>query len=191
MIPVDPATLAQGLRCFVYARSDGPGSGPDGQEPWLLGVLPGGGLELPGEDWPGNTDPADAALRAVARLTGRTPRLVAPPVPPLGQAGVTAPMYPPPWWIRSPDSGPYETEYEYVMTLAGDPPAGLAWVELAAARAAAHAEDDENLHLATALGAVLEPLLAERITPSVVRAMTVGYSRRGVGRPTSRAAAPW
>ncbi|MFD9539198.1 hypothetical protein [Streptomyces sp. NPDC060022] len=188
MIPVDAAP-AQGLRCFVYARSPGPG--PDGRRSWLLGVLPGGGLELPSEDWPGSSDPADAALHAVARLTGRAPRLVAPPVPPLGQAGVSEPMFPPPWWIRAPHSGPYETEYEYVMTLPGAPPAGLAWVELADAQARAHAEDDENLHLATALGTVLESLLEETITPSVVRAMTVGYSRRGVGRPRSRAAAPW
>ncbi|MET7369051.1 hypothetical protein ABZS61_24990 [Streptomyces sp. NPDC005566] len=188
MIPVDAVIPAQGLRCFVYARDHGPG--PDGRGPWLLGVLPGG-LELPGADRPGDTDPADAALDAVARLTGRAPRLVAPPVPPLGQAGVAEPVDPPPWWIRSSDSGPYETEYEYLMTLPGDPPAGLAWVELAVARAAAHAEDDENLHLAAALGTVLEPLLEKRITPSVIRAMTVGNSRRGVGRPRSRAAAPW
>lgn len=71
MIPVDAAAPAQGLRCFVYARSVGPG--PDGRRPWLLGVLPGGGLELPSEDWPGSADPADAAVQAVARLTGRVP----------------------------------------------------------------------------------------------------------------------
>ncbi|MBT2525867.1 hypothetical protein J7E91_10555 [Streptomyces sp. ISL-99] len=187
MIPVHADAL--GLRCFVYARTPGPGR--DGRQPWLLGVLPGGGLELPSERLAGDTAPADAALRAVARLTGRAPRLVIPPVPPLGQPGAAEPVFPPPWWIRAPHSGPYETEYEYVMTLPGAPPAGLAWMELAVARARAHAEDDENLHLGTALGTVLEPLLEGKITPSVIRAMTLGHSRRDVGRPRSSAAAPW
>ncbi|MEV1048928.1 hypothetical protein [Streptomyces sp. NPDC049916] len=189
MTAVDAAP-ALGLRCFVYARGSRPGT--DGPGPWLLGVLPGGGLELPSEPWPGGSDPADAALATVDRLTGRAPRLVAPPVPPLEQAGFGAPMFPPPWWVRAPHAGPYETEYEYVMVLPDAPPGGgLVWVELADARARAEAEDDENLHLATALGTVLEQLLDERITPAVVRAMTAGFSRRGVGRPRNVSAVQW
>lgn len=187
MTPVDAASPVRGLRCFVYARTPG----ADGPPSWLLGVLPGGGLVVPSARWLGDTAPADTALRAVARLTGREPRLVAPPSPPLGQSGEPVPVFPPPWWIRSPDSGPYETEYEYVMVLPGAPPAGLAWVELPVARAHADAEDDENLHLATALGAVLDSLLERRITPGVVRSMTAGYSRRGVGQARSRAPEPW
>ncbi|MGX1883256.1 hypothetical protein [Streptomyces sp. NPDC055287] len=187
MTPVHAAAPVLGLRCFVYVRTPG----PDARQPWLLGVLPGGGLELPSEHLPGDADPADAALGAVARLTGRAPCLVIPPVPPLGQPGAAGAVFPPPWWIRAPHSGPYESEYEYVMTLPGAPPGGLDWLELAVARARAHAEDDENLHVATALGTVLEPLLEGQITPSVVRALTLGHSRRGVGRPRSAAAAPW
>ncbi|MFE2878362.1 hypothetical protein ACFXG6_30040 [Streptomyces roseus] len=171
MTPLRTAPNSSALRCFVYARTPGaPGT------QWLLGVLPGDPPRLPHAALPRGADPADGAAQAVRRLTGRTPRPVAPPVPPLEAAWPgTA------WWLRAPHRGPYEAEYEYVMTLPGAPPAGLAWLDPAHARL--RAPHDEDMRLAAALGAVMDVLLAGRITPDVVRAMTLGHSRRAVGRP--------
>ncbi|MEV6582868.1 hypothetical protein AB0M92_32445 [Streptomyces sp. NPDC051582] len=177
-----PATApkSSALRCFVYARTPGTPGTPG--TPWLLGVVPGDSPQLPhavlshGADPADTADAADAAAEAVRRLTGRTPLPVTPPVPPLESAGPAAA-----WWLRAPHRGPYETEYEYVMTLPGPPPAGLAWLD--PALAGLHDPHDENLRLAAALGAVMDALLAGRITPEVIRAMTLGHSRRSVGRP--------
>ncbi|KMO96001.1 hypothetical protein [Streptomyces roseus] len=165
------------LRCFVYARNPGaPGDPATSGTPWLLGVLPGDPPQLPHAVLPEGADPAEAAAEAVRRLTGRTPQPVTPPVPPLEAAGPgTA------WWLRAPHKGPYESEYEYVMTLPGAPPAGPAWLDPALARL--RAPHDEDMRLAAALGAVMDALLAGRITPDVIRAMTLGHSRRAVGRP--------
>ncbi|MER5730561.1 hypothetical protein ABT084_19890 [Streptomyces sp. NPDC002138] len=170
------------VRCYVYART--PGQGTDGGPgPWLYGVLPGGALTLPHAPVSGADDPAAAASAAVRRLTGRIPRLLAPPVPSLAGAG-------PAWWIRSPRGGPYASEHEYVMILPGAPPPGLDWpapgdAGTPAAGGPAHPAG-ANLRLAAALGAVLEPLLAGRHTADVVRAMTLGHSRRDVGPPRPR-----
>lgn len=171
------APNSSALRCFVYARTPGTaGTAVTPGTQWLLGVLPGEPPRLPHAVLPYGADPADAAAEAVRRLTGRTPRPVMPPVPPLEAAGPgTA------WWLRAPHGGPYETEYEYVMTLPGAPPAGLVWLDPELARL--RAPHDEDVRLAGALGAVMDALLAGRITPDVIRAMTLGHSRRAVGRP--------
>ncbi|MDJ0381539.1 hypothetical protein [Streptomyces sp. G-G2] len=175
------------VRCYVYART--PGTGKDTgtgvpPAPWRVGVLPGGALTLPHAPVSGAGGRAEAASALVRALTGRVPRLIAPPVPPLEAAGAA-------WWIRSPRAGPYESEHEYVMVLPGAPPSGLDWLGPTAARATRPHPllQDENLRLAAALGAVLDPLIAGLSTPGVIRAMTLGHSRRDVGQP--RLLAQW
>ncbi|MEE1783415.1 hypothetical protein PUR71_10880 [Streptomyces sp. SP17BM10] len=190
MSPARTASDGRAVRCYVFARA----SGTDAGHAWLLGLLPGTGTGptagLPGEHVPDGTDPAAAALHAVSRLTGTTASRVTPPVSPLERpwtAGTVRPTVPP-WWVRASEDGPYGTEYEYVLTVPGAPPAGLRWLTPAAARARAHPQD-ENLRLAAALGGVMEELVGGRITPAVIRAMTVGHSRRGLGGP--RTAPEW
>ncbi|MFD7033248.1 hypothetical protein ACFWAR_35005 [Streptomyces sp. NPDC059917] len=164
------------VRCYVYARTPGAGPGaPAG--PWRVGVLPGGTHALPHAPLTAAADPAAAAAALVRELTGRVPRLVAPPVPPLEGAGAA-------WWTRSPHGGPYAREHEYVMVLPGPPPPGLDWLAPTPERPLLR---DENLRLAAALGSVLETLLAGRTDPAVMRAMTFGHSRRDVGPPRPRA----
>ncbi|MET9699656.1 hypothetical protein ABZY31_22415 [Streptomyces sp. NPDC006529] len=161
------------VRCYVYARAPAP-SGGGRPGPWLAGMLPGGAAVLPHAPVSRGDDPA-AAAALVARLTGRTPRLLAPPVPPLPGAGSA-------WWIRAPRGGPYASEHEYVMTLPGTPPPGLEWRD-PRDPPAADPRPAPALALALALGAVLDALIAGRHTAGVLRAMTLGHSRRDVGPP--------
>lgn len=180
MNPVRTATDGRAVRCYVFARA----TGADAGQAWLLGLRSGTGTGPPCEPVPDGTDPAAVALHAVSRLTGTGASRVIPPVSPLERpwaAGTVRPTAPP-WWVRAPQDGRYEIEYEYVLTVPGPPPAGLRWLTPAAARARAHPQD-ENLPLAAALGEVMEALVGGRITPAVIRAMTLGHSRRGLGGP--------
>ncbi|MEU9580292.1 hypothetical protein [Streptomyces chilikensis] len=171
----------RGHRDYVYARRPTRSGRPG---PWLLGLvadvpprLPGGPLEEAG-------DPGEQARRAVRRLTGRDPRLLAPPVPPFEDAGPHSAH----WWVTRPPAGPWAVAHEFVMTLPEPSVRGLTWVEPASALGWTRPED-EALELAAALGEVLDSLTEGRITPEVVRALTVGHSRSSL-RP-ARTVTQW
>ncbi|NYV76877.1 hypothetical protein, partial [Streptomyces sp. UH6] len=80
------------------------------------------------------------------------------------------------WWTTAPPGAPWASEHEFVMTLPEPSPGGLTWVEPESALGWTQPED-ETLELAAALGAVLDTLLEGRITPEVVRTLTVGHGR--------------